>query len=318
MAFRFVDRRKYIVHFRPVEPSALSASAPPPAPQETESGRLLAAVVQLTSSADVAENLRRVSSWCQRARSRGAQLVVLPENFALISSDESLKHRYAVQLSGNGGSGQILDEMRALSAKLHVHLVLGGFPAASPDAGRVFNASVCLGPSGEIVATYRKIHLFDVDFASAATTLRESDTVLAGDASQRVVAATPWGGLGLSICYDLRFPELYRGLVQAGARMLAVPAAFTLHTGKDHWHVLLRARAIENQCFVLAAAQQGRHSANRVTYGHSLIVDPWGTVLAECTDGEGVAVAELDFGWQDRVRTDLPCLHHRRIADGGA
>ena len=314
MAFRFVDRRKYIVHFRPVEPSARSVSAHVPPPPEPEDGRLLAAVVQLTSSSDVADNLRRVTSLCQRARSRGAQLIVLPENFALVSSDEHLKHRHAVQLSGNDGSGQILDAMRALSARLQVHLVLGGFPAASPDATRVYNACVCLGPAGEIVAAYRKIHLFDVDFASAATTLRESDTVVAGDAGQRVVAPTPWGGLGLSICYDLRFPELYRGLVQAGARMLAIPAAFTLHTGKDHWHVLLRARAIENQCFVLAAAQQGRHSANRVTYGHSLIVDPWGVVLAECTDGEGIAVAELDFRWQDRVRTDLPCLNHRRIS----
>jgi predicted amidohydrolase len=239
--------------------------------------------------------------------------VVLPENFALLASDETLKHRYAVQISGSEGSGQILDEMRALAAKLGLHLVLGGFPSTSDDPRRVYNTCVSLDPRGNITAVYRKIHLFDVDFASAATTLRESDTVAPGNADQRVLAPTPWGALGLSICYDLRFPELFRGLVQAGARMLAIPAAFTLHTGKDHWHVLLRARAIENQCFVIAAAQQGRHSATRMTYGHSLLVDPWGTVLADCSDGEGLAIAELDFAQQDRVRTDLPCLQHRRI-----
>lgn len=285
-------------------------------PFSAESGdsRVLVAAVQLTSTADVRSNLGRVALFCQKASDRGARLVVLPENFALLASDETLKHHYAVQLHGSDGSGQILDEMRELSAKLKLHMVLGGFPSQSSDPARVYNTCVSLDPRGAITAIYRKIHLFDVDFASAGTTLRESDTVLAGDAGQRVIAPTPWGGLGLSVCYDLRFPELYRGLVQAGARMLAIPAAFTLHTGKDHWHVLLRARAIENVCFVIAAAQQGRHSASRLTYGHSLIVDPWGTVLADCSDGEGLAVAELDFALQDRVRTDLPCLRHRRIA----
>lgn len=311
MAFRFVDRRKYIVHFRPVEPSARSTEAPDSAPADNQ--RVIVAAVQMTATADVRWNLDRVALLCQRAQARGARLVVLPENFALLASDETLKHRYAVQLSAGDGAGQILDEMRALASQLGLHLVLGGFPSKSADERRVYNACVSLDPHGAITATYRKIHLFDVDFASAATTLRESDTVIAGDARQRVIAPTPWGGLGLSICYDLRFPELYRGLVKAGARMLAIPAAFTLHTGKDHWHVLLRARAIENQCFVIAAAQQGRHSATRVTYGHSLIVDPWGTVLADCPDGEGLAVAELDFAQQDRVRADLPCLQHRRI-----
>ncbi|MBL9004956.1 MAG: carbon-nitrogen hydrolase family protein [Myxococcales bacterium] len=311
MAFRFVDRRKYIVHFRLVERSVRSADAAGSA--ELDCTRVVVAAVQMTSTADVSANLERVAGLCQRAQARGARLVLLPENFALLASDETLKHRYAVRLSERDGSGLILDTLRELAAKLQIHIVLGGFPAASDDPRRVYNACASLDAHGAITAVYRKIHLFDVDFASAATTLRESDTVLAGPAEQRVVAPTPWGGLGLSICYDLRFPELYRGLAQAGARMLAVPAAFTLHTGKDHWHVLLRARAIENQCFVLAAAQQGRHSPTRITYGHSLIVDPWGTVLSDCSDGEGLALAELDFALQDRIRTDLPCLLHRRI-----
>ena len=283
---------------------------------------VVAAAVQMTSGADVAGNLGRAEALCQRARDRGAQLVVLPENFALLSSDESLKLRYAVRLPADAhptaaavdraATGEILDRMRALAARLRIHLVLGGMPEAAATA-RVHNTCVLLGPEGQVAAVYRKIHLFDVDFPSAGTTLRESDTVAPGDASQAVVAATPWGGLGLSVCYDLRFPELYRRLVTAGARMLVVPAAFTLHTGKDHWHVLLRARAIENQCFVLAAAQFGRHSPTRVTYGHALIADPWGTVLADCADGEGLAVAELQLQVQDRVRRELPCLDHRRI-----
>jgi predicted amidohydrolase len=270
-------------------------------------------VVQMTSTAEVSENLRRAAQLCQRAQDRGAELVLLPENFALLASDETLKHQHAAQLSEGSGRGQIIESMQAVAQSLRMRLVLGGLPAQSEDARRVYNACVSLDPDGKVAAVYRKIHLFDVDFAAAATTLRESATVMAGDPSQAIVVATPWGGLGLSVCYDLRFPELYRRLVRAGARMLAVPAAFTLHTGKDHWHVLLRARAIENQCFVLAAAQQGRHSPSRLTYGHSLIVDPWGTVLAECPDGEGVAVAELDLAAQARIRSELPCLAHRRI-----
>ncbi len=277
--------------------------------------RLVAAVVQMTSTADVGANLDRVSQLCRRARARGAELAVLPENFALMASDETLKHRHAVRISGQGGSGEILERMQGLAHELGMRLILGGLPEQSSEPGRVHNTCVSLDPDGSIAGVYRKIHLFDVDFPGAATTLRESDTVRAGDADQAVVVPTPWGGLGLSICYDLRFPELYRRLVQGGAKLLVVPAAFTLHTGKDHWHVLLRARAIENQCFVLAAAQQGRHSPSRLTYGHALIVDPWGTVLADCPDGEGLAIAELDFAAQDRVRRDLPCLGHRRIPE---
>ena len=203
--------------------------------------------------------------------------------------------------------------MRELAQRLSIHLVLGGMPERSPDPARAFNTSVLLLPNGSVGAVYRKIHLFDVHFAAAATSLRESATVVAGDSAQAIVSESPWGGIGLSVCYDLRFPELYRRLVTLGAKLLVIPAAFTLHTGKDHWHVLLRARAIENQCFVLAPAQQGRHSPSRQTYGHSLIVDPWGTVLADCPDGEGVAMAELDLTSLARIRTELPALEHRRI-----
>lgn len=280
---------------------------------------LIAAVVQLTSTADVARNLRRVAELCERAKARGAQLIALPENFALLSSSEQDKFQHAVSFDGSGAGSSdpsILGAMQELAARLGVHLILGGMPERSSQQGRVYNTCVLLDPTGGVAALYRKIHLFDVDFPGAATTLRESSTVSAGEVDQAVVAPTPWGGLGLSVCYDVRFPELYRRLTENGARILTVPAAFTLHTGKDHWHVLLRARAIENQCFVLAPAQQGRHSQTRVTYGHSLIIDPWGTVLADCPDGEGIALAELDFSTLERVRTELPCLAHRRLGVG--
>ncbi|MFO0577699.1 MAG: carbon-nitrogen hydrolase family protein [Polyangia bacterium] len=272
---------------------------------------VVAAVVQLTSTADVARNLAKVEELCVRARARGAQLVALPENFALLSSNEQDKFQHAVRFDGEPAG--ILLAMRELARRLGLFLVLGGLPEQAGDAGHVYNACALLGPDGQVIAVYRKIHLFDVDFPGAATTLRESSTVAAGDPGQAVVAPTPWGGLGLSVCYDVRFPELYRRLAAAGATLLTVPAAFTLHTGKDHWHVLLRARAIENQCFLLAPAQQGRHSATRITYGHSLIVDPWGTVLADCPDGEGVAIAELELDTLERVRRELPCLAHRRV-----
>ena len=279
---------------------------------------LVAAVVQLTSTAEVAHNLDRAVALITRAHARGAQLIVLPENFALLSADEKDKFQHAQSLDGQGhvpGAAPILDRMRELAARLSVQLILGGLPerGTGPAVGHVYNSCVQILPDGQVGAVYRKIHLFDVHFPSAGTSLCESATVAAGDVDQAVVAATPFGGVGLSVCYDVRFPELYRRLVARGARLLVVPAAFTLHTGKDHWHVLLRARAIENQCFVLAPAQQGRHSQSRQTYGHSLIVDPWGTVLADCPDGEGVAVAELDLQAQQRIRRELPALEHRRI-----
>lgn len=268
---------------------------------------LLAAAVQMTSGGDVARNLETAARLVERARARGAELCALPENFALLATSEREKFAHAESLEE---PGPILRAMAALARNTGAHLVLGGMPERGPDAGHVYNTCVLVGPDGSILAAYRKIHLFDVSIPDGAE-YRESGTVAPGRAP--MVAETPWGPLGLSVCYDLRFPELYRALGAAGARMVVVPAAFTLHTGKDHWHVLLRARAIENQVFVIAPAQYGRHNEKRVTYGHSLIVDPWGAVLAEAGDGEGVAVAELDFAAQDRVRREVPCLSHKRL-----
>jgi predicted amidohydrolase len=269
--------------------------------------KMLAAVAQMTSGGDVGHNLSAAEALIADAARRGAELVVLPENFALLADDEKVKLGVAEAIPGDG---PILTRMREAARRHSVALVLGGFPEKTARPSHVHNTCVYLDRAGELAAVYRKIHLFDVAIPDGAT-YRESASVEPG--SEPVVARTPWGGLGLSVCYDVRFPELYRALAAIGARMLVVPAAFTLHTGRDHWHVLLRARAVENLAFVLAAAQYGRHNPKRVTYGHSLIVDPWGQVLAEVGDHPGVAVAELDFDYQDKLRAELPALGHRRL-----
>jgi predicted amidohydrolase len=186
----------------------------------------------------------------------------------------------------------------------------GGMPERSDDPARPFNTSVLVSPKGKVAATYRKVHLFDVSLADGSS-YRESAATSAG--TESLTAEVLGVRVGLSVCYDVRFPELYRRLVDQGARVVTVPSAFTLATGKDHWHVLLRARAIENQVYVLAPAQHGKHPRGRQTFGKSLIVDPWGEVVAQCSEGEGMATADLDFAYQDSVRTSLPSLLHRRL-----
>jgi predicted amidohydrolase len=270
--------------------------------------RILAAVVQMTSGADLDANLDKARRLIGEAAQRDAVLCVLPENFALMGEREHDKFAVAEPVPGEG---RILTAMRAAARDHDIALVLGGMPE-TVSATHVHNTSVYLDGDGEIRGVYRKIHLFDVAIPDGAT-YRESASVAPGPPANASVITTPWGGLGMTVCYDVRFPELYRQLSSHGARMLTVPAAFTLHTGRDHWHTLLRARAIENLTFVLAAAQYGRNTATRVTYGHACIIDPWGHVLAEVGDREGVAVAELDFAYQDKLRRELPALEHRRL-----
>ncbi len=286
-----------------------------PVPSPPVPSRMRVAAIQMTSTDDIAVNLAAASRLVQDAAAQGAQLVGLPENFAFLGSDRD--HRLAIaeplaamQDASGSFPGPILGAMMALARQVQAHLLLGGFPERGRVPTQIRNTAVLLAPDGEIAALYRKIHLFDVDLPGG-TRFRESEAVEAGD--DVVVAPFPWGGLGLSICYDLRFPELYRRQAAAGARVLTVPSAFTAETGKDHWHVLLRARAIENQAYVLAPAQFGLHGGQRRSYGHALIVDPWGTVLAECGDHPGAALADLDFAYQDDVRARLPCLAHRRL-----
>ena len=269
----------------------------------TES-RVLAAVVQMTSTADVERNLASAESLVRRATTLGARFVSLPENFVFLRSEgEPVVEAQALD-------GTWVRRMSGLARELGITLLLGSLPEkAAGDPHRVHNTSVLLGPDGATIAFYRKIHLFDIDLPGMEH-LKESRAVRPGE--DAVVARAPFGPLGLTICYDLRFPELYRALVHAGARVLAVPSAFTERTGKDHWEVLLRARAVENLAYVVAAAQVGHHGRGRSSHGHAMIVDPWGAVLAQVPDGEGVAVAELDFARQDRLRRELPALDHTR------
>jgi predicted amidohydrolase len=267
-------------------------------------------VIQMTSTADVEANLRAVERLVGEAAEDGARLVVVPECFAYLGPEEGKRAVAEVLPEG----GPILRRMADLARSKRIELVLGGFWERG-SGEKVRNGCVHLGDDGAVRAIYRKIHLFDVDLPDG-TRLEESATVEPG--RELVVTETCFGVLGLSVCYDVRFPELYRGLVDRGAIAFAIPAAFTLTTGKDHWHVLLRARAIESQCYVLAAAQTGHHYGQRRSYGHALICDPWGTVLAECGEGEGFATAWLDPHVVARVRASLPSLRHRVLGRTGA
>ncbi|MGH0029056.1 MAG: carbon-nitrogen hydrolase family protein [Myxococcota bacterium] len=263
-------------------------------------------VVQLTSTDDVASNLAAAEKGVREAAAQGAGFVALPEMFAF------LRREGGALPVAQGLDGPIVAAARSWARDLGVRLLAGSFAERVPGEDRVYNTSVLISPAGEIEASYRKIHLFDVDLEDAGGgAYRESARIAPGD--QVVVADTPLGGVGLSVCYDLRFPELYRQMAARGAVVLTVPSAFTRETGKDHWEVLLRARAIENQAFVVAPAQCGRHSPDRASHGRSLIVDPWGLVLAQLGDRPGVAVAECDLEELARVRRRLPALSHRRL-----
>ena len=267
------------------------------------------AVVQMVSSEVLADNLAHAESLLAQAAMGGAQLVLLPENFALMGRDEKAK----LAIMEMDGDGSIQSWLAAQAQRFGLWLIGGSIPLAAPD-GRCYAACLAFNPAGQRQARYDKIHLFDVDLAGGES-YRESRTIAPG--STPVAVTTPWGQLGLSVCYDLRFPELYR--CYAGAELLAVPSAFTQQTGAAHWECLLRARAIENQAYVLAADQGGLHQNGRQTFGGSMIIDPWGQVLARLDQGEGVALAQVDMEFLQRCRSNLPALqHHRRQACCGA
>jgi predicted amidohydrolase len=261
-----------------------------------------AAAVQLNSTADKARNLATAERLVREVAAGGAELVVMPEKWNLLADGDVLA----------GGAepldGPSVGAARAWARELGIHLVAGSFAERVEGSDRVFNTSLHLTPDGEIAASYRKIHMFDVDVEGVA--YRESRHEQPGDE----VTTTDVDGVkvGMTVCYDLRFPELYRILAVGGATVITVPSAFTEATGRDHWHVLLRARAIENQAFVIAANQAGDAPPHFRSYGHSLIADPWGRVLAEQPAGEGAAVADLDFEELDRVRAAVPSLANRR------
>lgn len=264
----------------------------------------LIAVAQMTSTDHVEKNLQTCALLAEDAKARGTTLLCLPENFAYLPAQSEENLKIAEPLDG-----PLLKQYRNLAKKHQLWLSLGGFQETSPKPSSIFNTHVVVDPAGEIKAAYRKIHLFSLDIPKQPT-FDESLTVTPG--SQMVLAPSPLGSLGLSICYDLRFGELYQKLTQAGAQVLLVPAAFTDTTGKDHWEVLLRARAIENQCYVVAAAQTGTHHPARRTHGHGMIVDPWGTPIAQCSQGTQIACAEIDLSYLNRIRSQMPVLKHRR------
>ena len=264
------------------------------------------AVVQVCASTNVEQNVAKALDLTHRAAERGAQCVFLPEAFSFIGPAE--ERAKIVECLPDGGP--ILDACRRAALADGIHLFLGGFNEAGvADDGRSFNTTVHLDPSGKVATTYRKIHLFNVDLPDG-TRLHESVGTAPGD--RLVTTDLPFGRLGLTICYDMRFPPMYQDLVDQGAIAIAVPSAFTKTTGAAHWHTLLRARAIETQCYVIAAAQHGRHHGGRESFGHSVIIDPWGEIVAEREDGDGFAIATIDPARVATVRNQLPSLKNRR------
>jgi predicted amidohydrolase len=284
------------------------------------------ALIQLCATTDVAANLATSEELIRQAADAGARVILTPEAFAFIGPDK-LKREIIEPIpeptpvleeeeaagadrpaSTEPATAPILDRCRALARELNVELVLGGHHEIGFTAEKSFNTCVHIGTDGRIRNVYRKIHLFDVQLADG-TQLQESARTEPGD--DVVVTDTAFGRLGLTICYDIRFPYLYQALVDRGAIAISVPSAFTATTGAAHWHALLRARAIETQCYVLAPAQYGQHNSKRRSYGHSLVIDPWGQIIAEQADGDGVVIADIDPAEVRRVRRELPSLDHR-------
>jgi predicted amidohydrolase len=266
--------------------------------------KFIAAAVQMVADDDKSANLREAERWVRRAAAEGARVVALPEVFVWRGS-KKLERENAEAIPGPTSRA-----MSALAAELKIHLLAGSILEGIPGSEKSFNTSLLFDAAGNIIASYRKIHLFDVDLANGVS-LRESATRAAGE--NIVAAQSALCTMGLSVCYDLRFPELYRGLANQGAELIFVPAAFTAFTGEAHWRPLLQARAIENQAYIVAPGQYGQSPSSFETHGHTMVVDPWGKIVAELADGPGVAAAEIDLDYLKKVRCELPALKHRRI-----
>jgi len=268
---------------------------------------LRVAGVQMNTRGDVAANVRAAAALVEEAAAAGARLVALPETWAYKGG------RRGIRATAEAVDGPSNAALAKLAARLGIFVLAGSIYEPAAEPGYVYNTSALFGPHGGLLGAYRKIHLFDV--TAGTTVYRESDEVKPGADLVTVTidsgAAAPVT-LGLTICYDLRFPELYRSLALRGAQVLCVPSAFTAYTGAAHWEILLRARAVENGCFVIAPGQVGEHLPGRACFGHSMIVDPWGTVLAEVQDGAGFCIADLDLGRVAAVRAQIPSLQNRR------
>lgn len=269
--------------------------------------KFVTAAVQMASSPNVSANLLEAGRLVEKAARDGARLVVLPENFALMGLNESDK----LAAAEADGEGPIQDFLSTSAERFKIWLVGGTIPIRVEGAARVYASSLVFDDKGGRVGRYDKIHLFDVDVPGTTESYRESATIKAGERS--LVLDTPFGRLGLAICYDLRFPEQFRSMVDSGLDVLVVPSAFTAKTGAAHWDLLVRTRSVENLCYTVAANQGGFHVNGRETYGHSMIVDPWGSVLASLATGAGIVSAEIDLDRLAKVRAAFPALAHRRI-----
>ena len=264
------------------------------------------AAVQMVSTPRVDENLARMQHWVAAAAKRGAQLVLLPEYFCLMGHHETDKVKFR-EPHGPGPHSPIQQALSDAAAQHGIWLIGGTVPLVSDDAHRVRNSVLVYGPDGKETSRYDKVHLFA--FTKGQESYDESKTIEPG--RQPVVCETVAGKTGLSVCYDLRFPELYRSM--GPINLLVMPAAFTYTTGRAHWEILLRARAIENQCYVLASAQGGQHENGRRTWGHSMLIDPWGEIHAQCPEGEGLVMGKVDLAHLAGIRLNLPALHHKVI-----
>jgi nitrilase len=264
----------------------------------------------MASGPNVKANLAEAEKLIKIAVQQGAELVVLPENFAIMGLTEADK----VKIAEEPGSGLLQDFLKEQATRHGIWLVGGTVPISSEESGKVFAACLLISSQGEQVARYDKIHLFDVTIEASNESYTESETIAAGD--QIVVVDTPFGRLGLAVCYDLRFPELFRSMVEQKMEICALPSAFTSLTGKVHWESLLRSRAIENLSFMIAADQGGYHVGGRETHGDSMIVDPWGHVLNRLPHGTGVVVADIDIAKLERTRKMFPALEHKRFQCG--
>jgi deaminated glutathione amidase len=267
--------------------------------------KFTAAAIQMLASDDKAANLAEAGRWIRQAAAAGAKLIALPEVF-IWRGDKKSERAAAEPVPGPAS-----EAMAGLARELGIYLLAGSILEEIPGSPKAFNTSLLFDPAGKLIATYRKIHLFDVDLENKVSA-RESDTRAFGETV--VVAETELCTMGLSVCYDLRFAELYRELTQRQAHLIFVPSAFTAYTGKAHWEPLLRARAIENQVYVIAPNQFGKNPKSFETHGHSMIIDPWGQVLAVLPDGPGFISAAVDLDYLGRVRRELPCLTHRRLS----
>ncbi len=265
------------------------------------------AAVQMASGPNISANLIEAERLIGLAAEHGADLVVLPENFAIMGLEEEDK----VKCREQDGEGPIQEFISRQAALHDVWIVGGTVPLSTDDPGKVYAACMLYDGSGARVARYDKMHLFDVHIEASMESYTESLTILPGD--EVVVADTPFGRIGLAVCYDLRFPELFRYMLDQGAEIFAVPSAFTAHTGKAHWESLVRVRAIENLCYVIAPAQGGYHINGRETFGDSMIVDPWGVVLERLPNGAGVVVADIDLERLRGIRRGFPSISHRRL-----